>query len=375
MSRLPVTMSLAPKFRQAWEKLIATWVDGERYWHGFEPEAKLAALFDGGHRTNNWFASLSPGRTDGLNPDELRQTLNLQTYVDPLAPSAEEEYAELASQAGVFASAILELVNEPSMAGASCTLSSAPSSRYQLSSAMVEMVDYWQRTPVTTHLSLALFREVNTTFLNVDKQPEDLEQFPRLLIPVMEEYILFLHQFGIPFVGTHWDYPQHPSEAEGLARLIREQLRLRYSKKLLRQEQIELIVAVIRAGIAEMRMIITRAGSGSINEFHLAYRMLYSSLRRFFLVIRAEGIEARILRYLNAGETVNFDLVDKLGMINKKFTMFDLVLEKAKIPCGIDKTGYRDGALLARALLEDLEDDRYSGWYSTFIAGPEEKAI
>ncbi|RPA75089.1 hypothetical protein BJ508DRAFT_380263, partial [Ascobolus immersus RN42] len=199
MSRLPVTLPTpVPNFRQCLVDLvkggfISTYIrrrDRRSLKEAIAIETTVIQIFDGGFTTNNWFngLDLSHYRANGLNPDALHQVHSMGYYRNPQARAAEEPGVATGLTSSFFSPDILEVIR--------------------------------QNKPVRSHVHLLIHYELNVMLTARAGESHSYEymgswKFPRMFIPVMEEFILFLHNTVEPFIGTHWDDPEYLKEAQG----------------------------------------------------------------------------------------------------------------------------------------------------------------
>ncbi|RPA75072.1 hypothetical protein BJ508DRAFT_24604 [Ascobolus immersus RN42] len=210
-------------------------------------------------------------------------------------------------------------------------------------------------------------------------------EYPKRLFEIMEEFIIFLHDEISPFIARLWsNYPASDLQCaftKPVSDRVRCNLEERSNHGLLRDEQIHLIEARIRASMAEMRMVILK--DGTFKELMLIFRMLDTALKQFFLVIRSERIEQLTIKYLSDNSDANSCLVRKLERVNKLFcackhmvlefwkTMGIFMMESiTAMDAGLfesDKRLYI--GVLARALMEELDERGISeSWYNKFVS-------
>ncbi|RPA78781.1 hypothetical protein BJ508DRAFT_378120 [Ascobolus immersus RN42] len=137
-----------------------------------------------------------------------------------------------------------------------------------------------------------------------------LAGYPDQLLRLSEEFLLFLFRVIRPIVITEgW---MHSYFFMGLSYYIQSYLNERWRRGLLRDGQVQLVVAVVEATMKEVQGLISEAAetnqSTSKREICLAFESSSSLLRKFLFILRSERLENLLLRYLHEDTTVDLKL-------------------------------------------------------------------
>ncbi|RPA83503.1 hypothetical protein BJ508DRAFT_413446 [Ascobolus immersus RN42] len=155
------------------------------------------------------------------------------------------------------------------------------------------------------------------------------ENFPPQLVPVMEEYVVFIFETVQPYlveleaVGEFTvveEWMVHDESIESWVALpldMWQHLGERYRLRLLREGQVQLIQAYLEATMVELGMMVRREVTARMLT-RVAQRA-WRVLKRFFLIMRSERLELKMIEYLTAEEPMNWVLLDGINDCTNKF--------------------------------------------------------